>query len=68
MQRINSNRVNFWKLRRVYNLITIKVDFVEAICADATTVGHNRRFDTLREERHTEIRQLRELVRKSAVF
>jgi len=44
------------------------VDFVEIIFADATTVGHNRRFDNLRDERHMEIRQFRELARISAVF
>jgi hypothetical protein len=44
------------------------MDFIEVICADATTVGHNRRFNTLRDERYTEKRQFGEVVGKSAVF
>jgi len=47
-----------------FSRIRVKVDFVEAISADATTVGHNQRFDTLREE----IGQFREVLGKSAVF
>jgi len=48
--------------------IRVKVDFVEAISADATTVGHNQRFDKPREERRKAVGQFREIVRKSAVF